>query len=244
MRWIRENQQPEALIRCKADRHAAGQDLNYDEVGVVDVDGMSVAVPHAIRDARLIDQGFLCAYTLKRIDSGSCHNEHIVARSVSKANGRIEETLEYRNIVVCYPKHEAKGGCPYGAVVRGNQPLALSPLDQTCETRLRFDWATARLEPVNPDDHDLLEMVESVLKLNHDSLILQRRDAINAAGVGRGSRTPITAAEARRLAISFLEFTRGRKLAPFCVAIAQAALAHAEVIEKRSRRLRQTRRSG
>lgn len=239
MRWIRENQQPEALIRCLVLRRGANQPLDYDEVGVVEVDGVPVSISQGIREARLLDQGFLCAYTLRRIDKNSSHNEHLVPRSVSKAEGRVEETLDYRNIVACYPKREAKGGCPYGAPVRGNTPLALTPLEQSCEARLRFDRSSSRFEPTNPDDVEVRNLVENVLKLNHDALIQRRRQAINEAGVGLGSKPPITAADARRLAHSVLEFRRGKALMPFCTAVAQAALAHADLIERRSKMKRQ-----
>jgi len=238
MRWIRDNRAPEALIRCLVVRRAAGQPLDYDETGAVEVDGASVSVRQAIREARLLDQGFLCAYTLKRIDADTCHNEHLEPRSVSKAEGRVEETLDYRNIVACYPKRESRGGCPYGATARGTRPLAVSPLEPGCETRLRFDRVTGRFEPADPDDADAKELVDEVLRLNHPALVEERRNALKMAGVVPGSRRTLGAAEARRLAESAVEFQRRGRLMPFCVAVAQAARTHADLIERRSRRIR------
>ena len=241
MRWIRDSQPPASLIRCLADRRAAGQPLDYDEVSVVEFNGEQIPVRQAIRQARIIDQGYLCAYTLKRIGEETCHNEHLVPRSVSKQEGRTEETLDYQNIVACYPKKEGPGGCPYGAAIRGVRRLALTPLDSACESRLRFDRTSARFVPTDPNDVEVRELLDEVLMLNHPALIGERREAIIKAGVDKNSKRHLTAAQARRLADSVSQFQRGEKLTPFCVALAHAALAHADLIERRSRRMRSNR---
>ena len=241
MRYIRDNTPPEALVRCLALRRGSGQALDYDEVGQVDVDGKMVSVKEEIRKDRISDQGAICAYTMMRIDPGTCHNEHVVPRTISKNEGRTEETLEYRNIVACYPKREAKGGCGFGAAKRGDLPLAMTPFDPACEERLRFDRVSGRVKPVNPDDDGLCKMIDDVLVLNHTTLIARRLAAFDMAGVGTESQKPLSASKARDLAKSVMEFRRGSKLSPYCVAIAQAALAHASLVEKRAQRFKSQR---
>jgi uncharacterized protein (TIGR02646 family) len=236
MRFIRENNPPEALIRCLALRRAVGQPLDYDQVGKVEVDGVELSVTAEIRKARIADQGGICAYTMMRIDDASCHNEHVVPRSVSRKNGQVEQTLDYRNIVACFPKREDAGGCGFGAAARGTKEMAITPLDPACEQRIRFDRGTGRAEPVNPGDNAISMLLNEVLFLNHDTLIGRRLDAIERGGVGVKSRESISEGQARLLAITILEHRRGRHLAPFCVAVAHAAITHANVIEKRKQR--------
>lgn len=238
MRCIRENNPPEALIRCLALRRSAGQAIDYDEVGDVEVDGQMLSVKAEIRKARIADQGGICAYTMMRIDTNSAHNEHLIPRSVSKDEGREEETLDYRNIVACFPKREEKGGYGFGAPKRGTLPLEVTPFDPSCEARMRFDRVSGRVEPTDPSDQALQEMLEDVLVLNHATLIARRLAAFEQAGISTKSQKPLSAAKARDLAREVLEFRSGSKLLPYCVAIAQAALAHAELVEKRSRRLK------
>ncbi len=237
MRFIRVNNPPEALIRCLALRREAGQVLDYDEVGNVEVDGAMVSVKAAIRTARIADQGGICAYTMMRIAEDSCHNEHLVPRSVSRDNGQIEQSLDYRNIVACFPKREETGGCGFGAAARGTKNLAVTPLDPACEQRLRFDRSTGKAEAVDHGDPTITELIEDVLVLNHRALIGRRLQAFAKAGVSVNCRSPISEHQARSLATSILQHRRGRSLAPFCVAIAQAAISHADLIEKRRRQM-------
>ena len=242
MRHIRDNNPPEALIRCLAGRRQSGQSLDYDEVGQVEVNGEMVSVTHEIRKARIKDQGGICAYTMMRIDEDSCHNEHIIPSSVSRDNSRLEETLEYTNIVACFPKREETGGCEFGAAARGNKELAVTPMDAACEQRIRFDRASGRVESASLGDTAITELLDVVLVLNCDTLIARRLAAFRNAGVGLNSPKPLTESQARRLAADILQHRRGRNLAPFCIAIAHAALRHADLVERRKANHRRTNR--
>jgi uncharacterized protein (TIGR02646 family) len=233
MRHISENQPPEALIVLRAVRRISGLPLDYDDVGQVEVAGQKVTVTTEIRRKRLEDQGHLCAYTMMRIDMGSSHNEHLVPRTVSRAEGRVEETLAYANIVACYPGEEQKGGCPFGAKARRDLPLVLKPTDPGCEGRLRYDRVSGRVEPAQASDAELLEQLNKILHLNHETLVARRKTAYEKAGVGEGCREPISATQARLLAREVVRNRQGGELTPYCVAIAQVALVHAEVLEKR-----------
>lgn len=235
MRFIRNNTPPEALIRCLASRRDAGQALNYDEVGQIEVNDTVVSVTKEIRKAKITDQGGICAYTMMRIDENSCHNEHMIPRSVSRQNGQVEQTLDYRNIVACHPKREEPGGCGFGAVARGTKHLAVTPLDPACEQRIRFDRGTGRAEPTDPGDAEISALLNNVLILNHDTLVGRRLGAIEKAGVGVKSRKQLSERQARSLANSILQYRRGKNLTPFCIALAHAAVTHATVIEKRRR---------
>jgi len=235
MRFIRENNPPEALIRCLALRRKAGQALDYDEVGQVEVNGEMLSVTTEIRKARIADQGGICAYTMMRIGESTCHNEHLVPRSVSKNDGKVDQTLDYRNIVACYPQREDTGGCGFGAAARGIKKLEVTPLDSTCEQRIRFDRASGRVESANPCDTAITELLDDVLILNHENLIARRLEAFERVGISVRCREPISENQALTLAATIVDHRRGRNLTPFCVAIAHAAVSHADLIAKRRR---------
>ena len=235
MRFIRRNNVPEALTRWLALRNKANQPLAYSEAGNVEVNGKMVSVVAEIRRARIADQGGICAYTMMRIDEESCHNEHLIPQAESLRNGRIKQTLAYSNIVACYPKQEKPGGCGFGAPVRGTKSLAVKPLDRACEERIHFDRGTGKAEPVDSSDEAVKELIEDVLILNHPALIQRRLTAFEKAGVGLKGRHQLSEKKARDFAVSVREHRRGENLAPFCVAVAQAAIAHADLIGRRRR---------
>lgn len=235
MRHLRENNPPLALIACIANRNKAGQAIDYDEAGQIEINGETVSVTAEVRKARIRDQGGICAYTMMRIDENNCHNEHLIPRAVSKASGNIAQTLEYRNIVACYPKSESDGPCDFGAIARGVKELAVTPLDTTCESRIRFDRKSGDAVPSNPSDVEIQRLIDEVLVLNHATLKSRRLGAIENADVGIKSRNPLSAGKAKLLAVDILERKNGKNLAPYCVAIAHAAIAHATLIEKRKK---------
>lgn len=238
MRFIRENNPPQALIRCIALRRSTGQLLDYDDIGLVDVENKMLSVVSEIRKARILDQGGICAYTMMRIDEDSCHNEHLIPRSMSKTTGQLEQTLDYKNIVACYPKHEKNGSCGFGATARGTKDLALTPLDSNCEDRIRYDRTSGKALATNPQDTQVSKLLDEVLLLNHEALIARRLKAINEAGVGKNSSPSkqLSEKKARMLAKDIIEHKKGKNLAPYCIAIAHAAIAHADLIAKIRRR--------
>ena len=89
---------------------------------------------------------------------------------------------------------------------------------------------------MNLGDERVRTMIDDVLVLNHATLVSRRLTAFEKAGVGTRCDKPLSAPQARAFAQSVLEFRRGTQLTPFCVALSQAAVAHAEVIEKRALR--------
>jgi uncharacterized protein (TIGR02646 family) len=204
-------------------------EIDYDTVGQVEVDGEKRDVKAAIKQQRLIDQGYICPYTLVRIDENSSHLEHITPRAVSRANGRSNETLDYGNLIACFPANGGDKTYGCGAPIRENKPLALSPRDSRCEFHVRYR-SSGQVEAANgiPDEE---EMINKTLCLNVSWLTDKRRTALDRAGVAIGS-DPISIREARVLRDTILHYSPQRKLPPFCVAIAHAAQEHIERLEK------------
>jgi uncharacterized protein (TIGR02646 family) len=244
MRYISDNQPPEELILWLREQRKENLNLRYDDLTPVKINGVNKDVRQSIIDQRLKDQGYLCAYTMLRIHEDSCHVEHIYPRSCSYAKGYPEKSVEYANMIACYPLQKSgdkRGKCPFGAEARGNEPLGLHPLDPTCEQRLRYK-SNGEVVATNPSDNNAINIIDAagkLLRLNHPKLVKWRKSAIDQAGIGipttkalRASKR-LTEAQATRLKNEVLQFQRGQKLRPHCVAIAHAADEHIERIRKR-----------
>lgn len=229
MRYIQNSEQPQALISWKAQRRAAGQALDFQELGRIVFDGKDVDVKQSIKEQRLSDQGYLCAYTLMRIELDSSHIEHIKPQTLSRSEERIEETVDYANMVLCYPKREDKGGVGFGAPHRGDKELAVTPLEERCETLIRFKLDGS----VFSEDPNVGNMIVEVLNLNHAALVDRRRESYNRKGLGLRSEKPISEREAIRLSEAALQRSSNDKLMPFCIGISHAAQEHIKLIQKR-----------
>lgn len=242
MRRIVDQQPPAELINWTAQQRPTGINFSFETLGRVQIGGEERDVKAAILAQRLNDQGYLCAYTLRRITENSAHLEHIVPRTVSYGANRPEETVTYRNIVACFPKNGGDTSHGYGAPVRKDLPLVVSPCEERCERAFNYH-RTGRVEPGFPPEHPQYEpvrqQIDDTLILNADFLVRARKDAIKRAGVSTVDDPDVIKSPeaAERLASEMLNFKRGHELTPFCVAISHAALAHAGALRKlRSRR--------
>jgi uncharacterized protein (TIGR02646 family) len=237
MRYISDNHPPEELILWFREQRKVGLNLRYDDLTPVVIDGERRDVRQAIIQQRLKDQGYLCAYTMLRVEEASCHVEHIYPRSRSYAEGNPELSVDYMNMVACYPLQEPRnkrGKCPFGAEARGDKLLGLHPLDPTCEQRLRYKSTGEAVATIatDSDTHRIIDAEGELLRLNHPKLVGWRKSAIDRAGIGVKASKPLTEAQALRLQSGVLQFQRGEKLTPHCVAIAHAAAEHIERLRK------------
>ncbi len=234
MRYIEKNDPPQALLYWKAQRNAAAQTLDFAELGRIEVNGEQVDVKKAIKFQRLKDQGFLCAYTMLRITADTSHIEHLIPQSKSRNEIQVEESVEYGNMVACYPGKESKGGTEFGATYRGDQFLALIPRDSRCEKLINYHQNGT----VTSEDLAVERMLHEVLNLNAFTLKERRRETLNRYGVGLRSENPLKIRQAERFANSVMNLNAHGELPSFCVALVHAALEHIELLKKRRERLR------
>ena len=90
-----------------------------------------------LHDALLKEQGCLCGYTMRRIDKGTSHIEHIKPETICRDELRGSD-LDYENMLDCYPKEGMATNYRYGAQVKdnwwdNNGTEFISPLNQQCE---------------------------------------------------------------------------------------------------------------
>ena len=215
MRWIRKPPEPRALTEWRA-LHSS--DVNYGYALL----RSSQQTIRAVTDALLREQGGLCAYTGRRIDTRSCHIEHPKAQ----AHCSPQETVSYNNMVACYPSPNPDRRTPYGAEQKGSWPhpseqhLFVSPLDQTCEERFAFNL---RGEIREQEDNDqAAKTTIQKIGLDHHELIAFRKAAIQGT---LGKRNDLPLRDARRRLNSLRSHRQGRR-EPFCFVLVQALQKH------------------
>ncbi|OGB69535.1 MAG: hypothetical protein A2486_13785 [Burkholderiales bacterium RIFOXYC12_FULL_65_23] len=238
MRAIRKGAEPRALLDWKRQNATTPDILHYDGGGFP---------REAVRQSLLQEQSHLCAYTMKRLatlaecqqqgrDTGhSCHIEHILPQS----RGVPAESIDYQNMVACFPAPNPKTACDYGADFKADydpsQSLFVSPLSTEVERQFAFD-SRGGVQGLTP----AAEATIRHLNLNHRVLVQARQASIRGSLEPKAGK-PLSAAQARRLAERVMQPDADNRLEPFCVAIASAARAHAERAERRASRLRKER---
>lgn len=235
MRSIRKGAEPRALLDWKAQNAATPENLRYGGGGFPG---------EPVRAALLTEQFHLCAYTMKALATAdvckatgrdtrdSCHIEHLLPQ----ARGIPAETIDYQNMVACFPPSQSNVACQYGAPFKGAyDPAAnsfVSPLAMNAEHHFAFD-EDGEVTGVTAQGQATIK----ALNLNHRSLVDDRVASIRGRLEPKTGR-PISAADARRLAAEILKPDANQCLPAFCVAIAAVALAHAERQERRAERLK------
>ena len=232
MRFIRKGPEPAALRKFKVDNKATPEVLTYSS--------LPAEVRSALYACMLVEQGKLCAYTMMPIGREpdvvrrDFHIEHIQPRSRQP-----ERELDYSNLVLCAPNPE-RVALEFGAIRKAhaeiNEDNFVSPVNASCETRLRFGSGG----DVRAESHRDAAAVRTIdlLGLNYRSLSDARSQAIGAQGLGPLARKAISAAEARRLVTSVMKADAKCQLAPFCVAIRQVAERFARQSEAHAARVK------
>ena len=230
MRHIIKNSEPILFTNWKRQNRIAPQNLTYDSLGQ--------AEKSAIKSSLLVEQGYLCAYTMKRITAEDCHIEHIKPQSLYP-----EQDIDYENMIACFPKDGGDVAQGYGAPIKAGHTVDgfVSPLRQDCEARFAFT-ENGQIQAKDDAAGNTIDL----LNLDHQTLVEYRQAAIAVRGIAlqRSGRKPqqlLTASQARRLAIQIMQPNEKGQIAPFCTAIAQVALRYAQQEEARSQRMKANR---
>ncbi|MDB6095545.1 MAG: hypothetical protein JWM32_3107 [Verrucomicrobia bacterium] len=205
--------------------------------------GLKNPVKRLLHVALVGEQGALCAYTMKRIDSGRSHIEHIKPESVCRAEGAGLD-LEYRNLLACFPLHGMDGKYRYGAQERGNWwedngRNFVIPLQPNCEHRFRFDLR-GRIHPVGSDAAATATIKH--LGLDHPTLAEDRRGVIRELIYGGSGDRPLTAPEVVRYVDTICHPDGDGHFNEFCVAIRDALREYLITLRKLSQRRKFARR--
>lgn len=171
----------------------------------------------------LSEQGFLCGYTMRRIDNTNCHIEHIKPESVCRAELRGSD-LDYGNMIACFPKKMAKKQSEYcyGAIYKedwwdNNGIQFISPLNPVCENRFDFNLK-GEIIPMHADAVLTIE----VLYLDHKSLTEDRKRVIEEFIYGPAKNEPLSVSKVNRAIQQIAERKADGTFYEFCIAIQKA----------------------
>jgi uncharacterized protein (TIGR02646 family) len=189
--------------------------------------------------ALLREQGWLCAYTMRRIDENSSHIEHIKPECIC----RVEQTgsdLNYSNLVTCFPRDGLRSKYQYGAQQKGNWwgnngVAFVSPLHVDCEARFCFD-IDGNINAVK--NHPAALTTIKVLKLDHPSLTEDRMRVISEFIYGKTGHDPLSKAKALQAIRNICNLNSAGIFYEFCVAIKDAIAEYVRQLEKITNRRR------
>jgi uncharacterized protein (TIGR02646 family) len=229
VKYIQKRAQPRSLYRWHLDNGHI-PDAKYNSHGFPTKD---------VHLGLLKEQGGICAYTMIRIDVDSSHIEHLKPRTVSISEQKFKETAQYRNMVACYPREKKKGEAPlaFGAIFRGSawdSQLFLTPLTQSCESRIRFTM-DGKVRPRSVADK-AAKWTIAKLGLDNSKLEVLRRAAIEATGLSLTSDSPTSREEAVRITTSICNRNSDDIFEPHCIALKHAAEEYIKVLDKMERR--------
>jgi uncharacterized protein (TIGR02646 family) len=181
----------------------------------------------AIRRQMIVEQGYLCAYTMQRIGTpDECHIEHIVPQTQDHG-----KTLDYENMLACFPGTKLPPAWnpkyPYGAQQKGGAYIDdasfVSPLNVDVENRFKYE-ANGSVRPAADDT--AASSTITILRLDHGVLAELRRAAIEE----RVLDAALSAEEAEELAATISSPGATGMLPEFCTAISQVSVWYANAI--------------
>jgi uncharacterized protein (TIGR02646 family) len=208
------------------------QDENYP-------DGLKNPLKGKLHDALICEQGYLCAYTMKRIFKENSHIEHIKPESLCRADC-VGSDLDYENLVACFPREGMRRKYRYGAQERNNWwendgAEFVTPLEVNCEKRFRFDLE-GNIMAVN----GYAAAIKTIKKLglDHTTLTEDRRRVIHEFVFGDNGDAPLSVAKAKQSSVLICGTNNQGEFHEFCVAIRDALMQHLEDLAKLSRKRR------
>jgi uncharacterized protein (TIGR02646 family) len=212
VRFIEKHAEPAYLRRWKWVNSGLPQTLSYANIPA---DALT-----ELRETLLGEQGYLCAYTMIRIPgSNKGHVEHIWPRSRAPA-----KELEYTNMLYCFPGAGVER-CAFGAHRKDDFEVTndnfVAPTHRACEARFTYE-VSGEVKAGNEADYAATQTV-AILNLNHKELVALRQAAIRSQRIFRKAPKPLSAPEARKLAVDIMRRDGTGMIAPFCVAIKQVA---------------------
>jgi uncharacterized protein (TIGR02646 family) len=231
VKFIQKAAEPPRLRRWKKANAQAPEQLRYANV--------PGPAREELRNRLLREQGYLCAYTMRRIETISDgHIEHI-----SPQSRHPEKDVAYDNMLYCFPGAQ-QTQCDFGALKKSGEDVTaanfVSPLDRACEARFSYGLS-GEAKATNAADAAALGTI-GILNLNHKELVELRRSAVRGLPLFRKAAKAISAAKARRLVRDIMHADGAGHFEPFCIAVRHVAEAYAKQSESRADRVKRAAR--
>ncbi|MDN3605851.1 retron system putative HNH endonuclease [Kaistella yonginensis] len=239
MKRIIKRDEPASYIQIKLKNEKAGVKMRYDK-------SLGAAERIPIKNALLKEQGFICAYTLKRIELDSCHIEHLKPEELCRKH--LEEGIEtvsdldYSNMVACYPKDAPKGVAKqkyFGAIKKDDYwsndgKDYILPLHPNCENHFTYN-KKGEVTGNTANGKNTIEL----LALDHKQLVYDRKRTIdNFIGV----KDPIKKAKTIQ-ALSEIDKLQNGKFVEYCIPIKHALKEHLNFLQRLEKKMKYMKKS-
>ena len=223
MKKIVKQTQPPELQQWRADNAGVPENLKYGRGGFP---------TGAVLNSLLVEQGFLCAYTLLKISADKAHVEHLKPQA-SCQNG---EDVAWNNMVACFPQPRALHP-GFGAFQKGcwwEQAKFISPLASNCEARFKYKNDGSIAIAIGHDA--AAKATIEKLKLDCDRLKEARQAAIMKAGLHKKAQHPLTSVAKVQGFVRHLSQRQSGSFVEFCTVLEQVAADYIQSLLKRAQR--------
>lgn len=132
-----------------------------------------------VKEALLIEQGYLCCYCGVRIENNYLTEiEHIKPKSQCIGSEE-SKALDFNNFLASCngSTKEPKPREVHCNNARGDQVLAVSPLSSQCESRFLYT-ESGEIIPASSNDNSVKNLINNVLKLNAKKIQGMRKEII------------------------------------------------------------------
>ena len=207
MKRINKNDEPQEILQWKSKfKNKNGRVPRYSDLNEVE------NLPHKIflKNSLISEQGHICCYCCKPIDTKNSHIEHIRPK---ERNEYRAISLEYENLLAsCQGYHDREENCGHSKDNAFNEELFVSPLEENCESLFEFS-NRGKIKAV--DGNERAGYTIELLNLDTEQLNAARTEAMWVSG----AMDELTEDECRRLLDKFQSVDERGRYAGFSDAI-------------------------
>lgn len=174
MKTIYKNDEPQEILQWKSKfKNKNGRVPRYSDLNEVE------NLPHKIllKNSLLSEQGHICCYCCKPIDTKNSHIEHIRPKERDEYRAI---SLEYENLLAsCQGYHDREENCGHSKDNAFNEELFVSPLEENCESLFEFS-NRGKIKAV--DGNERAGYTIELLNLDTEQLNAARTEAMWVSG--------------------------------------------------------------
>ena len=174
MKRIYKNDEPQEILQWKSKfKNKNGRVPRYSDLNEVE------NLPHKIllKNSLLSEQGHICCYCCKPIDTKNSHIEHIRPKERDEYRAI---SLEYENLLAsCQGYHDREENCGHSKDNAFNEELFVSPLEENCESLFEF---SDRGKIKAADGNERAAYTIEILNLDTEQLNAARTEAMWVSG--------------------------------------------------------------
>lgn len=174
MKRIYKNDEPQEILQWKSKfKNKNGRVPRYSDLNEVE------NLPHKIflKNSLISEQGHICCYCCKPIDTKNSHIEHIRPKERDEYRAI---SLEYENLLAsCQGYHDREENCGHSKDNAFNEELFVSPLEENCESLFEF---SDRGKIKAADGNERAAYTIEILNLDTEQLNAARTEAMWVSG--------------------------------------------------------------